>query len=151
MSKRRLTKSNQQWIDGVLGGLANYIGINPDLLRVGVILAFFLLDLKFLFPVYFILLIIMPEPPDDSEHEEEATFSKTRAMKSLGIILLISGIYYLLRDTLGWTTVFYRSFFNNLDYYLREINRFFSPIRGVLIAVFLVVAGLWLINRKGDS
>ena len=150
MKNQPLTKSKDYWIDGVLGGLADYLGVNPDLLRVGVLIAFFLLDFKFLFPAYVVLLIIMPEPSDNREDAKKATFSKARVLKFLGIIFLISGIYYLLRHTLGWTTVFFHGFLSNLTYYLREINRFFSPLREILIAVLLVGAGLWLIKRKKD-
>lgn len=83
MSNRRLTKSNQEWIDGVLGGIANYLGINPDLLRIGVLIAFFLLDLKFLFAAYIILMIVMPDSPNENEAEEKASVSKSRALKYL--------------------------------------------------------------------
>lgn len=150
MSNRRLTKSNQEWIDGVLGGIANYLGINPDLLRIGVLIAFFLLDFKFLFAAYIILMIVMPDSPNHTEAEEKAPVSKSRALKYLGIILVISGIYYLFRHTLGWSMGFFRGFLHNLNYYLREINHFIAPVREVLIAVLLIVGGFWLLNRKHD-
>ncbi len=59
--KKRLTKSEDRWIAGVLGGIAEYFDIDPALVRIGYIL---LSLISVGFPgllFYVILWIVMPD------------------------------------------------------------------------------------------
>lgn len=59
--KKKLTRSKDQMIAGVCGGLAEYFGIDPTLTRIGYVLISLL---SAAFPgllAYIILMIIMPK------------------------------------------------------------------------------------------
>lgn len=61
MQKRRLTKSNNKVFLGVCGGLADYFGIDPTIVR---LIALVLLVLTGFFPVgliYIVAALIMPD------------------------------------------------------------------------------------------
>lgn len=61
--ERKLTRSNNRMLAGVVGGIADYYGWEPSLTRVGYVL---LSVLSAAFPgilTYLILWIIMPESP----------------------------------------------------------------------------------------
>ncbi|MBP5770611.1 MAG: PspC domain-containing protein [Bacteroidaceae bacterium] len=60
MEKRLLRSSNNKWIAGVCGGIADYFGWNPDLLR----LIWVLMTVSTAFCggiVYLVLWLIMPQ------------------------------------------------------------------------------------------
>lgn len=60
-SRKRLTRSNDRWIAGVLGGLAEHLDFDPALVRIGYLL---LSLLSAGFPgllIYIVLWIVMPE------------------------------------------------------------------------------------------
>ena len=63
--KKRLAKSRRKWISGVAGGLAEYLGISPTLVRMAFAVgaAFSTLGLV----AYIILVVWMPKPPADGE------------------------------------------------------------------------------------
>ena len=65
MAKRRLAKSRRKWIFGVAGGLAEYFGVSPLLVRLAFVLgtAFSILGLV----AYVILFVWMPKPPPEDE------------------------------------------------------------------------------------
>lgn len=70
--KKKLVRSANRVFGGVLGGLAEYFGIDPTVVRVCyVLLAIFSAGFPGLL-VYIILLLIMPEkgPNDDIEEAE---------------------------------------------------------------------------------
>ena len=56
--QKRLTKSNDKKIFGVCGGLGNYFDLDPTLIRVGFLAAFFMLGTGAL--LYIILAVVMP-------------------------------------------------------------------------------------------
>ena len=60
--KRRFVKSRKKWIFGVAGGLAEYFGVSPTLVRMAFVLgaAFSTLGLV----AYVILFVWMPKPPE---------------------------------------------------------------------------------------
>jgi phage shock protein C len=69
---KRLTKSNNKMISGVVGGFADYLNIDPTLLRVAYVL---LSVLSAAFPgilVYIILAIVMPAPSQSSNYTSSA-------------------------------------------------------------------------------
>ncbi len=59
--RKRLVKSNNKWLFGVAGGLADYFGFPPTLIRVAFIIATFFSILGLV--IYFILAVWMPKPP----------------------------------------------------------------------------------------
>lgn len=63
--KKRFVKSRKKWIFGVAGGLAEYFGVSPTLVRMAFAVgaAFSTLGLV----AYIILVVWMPKPPTDGE------------------------------------------------------------------------------------
>ena len=63
--KRRFVKSRKKWIFGVAGGLAEYLGVSPTLVRMAFVVgaAFSTLGLV----AYVILVVWMPKPPPEGE------------------------------------------------------------------------------------
>ncbi len=124
MHGERITKSKtDKVIDGVCGGLAEYFGIDPVIVRLVFVVLVFFSGLGLL--LYIILVIIMPgaeqagQPPKEtiqenvqeiSERVKEAgeglgqAFSKTKNEKHskragwFGIILILLGIFFLLEN-----------------------------------------------------
>ena len=62
MVKRRLAKSRRKWLFGVAGGLAEYFGVSPMLVRAAFVVGtpFSILGVV----AYAILFVWMPKPPD---------------------------------------------------------------------------------------
>lgn len=68
MQRKRLTKSNNKVFLGVCGGLADYFGIDPTIVRLIVLV---LLVLTGFFPVgliYIVAALIMPDYNRDNKH-----------------------------------------------------------------------------------
>ena len=63
--KRRFVKTRKKWIFGVAGGLAEYFGVSPTLVRMAFVVgaAFSILGLV----AYVILFVWMPKPPPEGE------------------------------------------------------------------------------------
>ncbi len=60
--KPRLTRSkNDRMIAGVCGGLAKFFGLDPSLVRIGVVLVGFITALVPMFLTYVIMWFIIPE------------------------------------------------------------------------------------------
>ena len=63
--KRRFVKSRKKWIFGVAGGLAEYLGVPPMLVRVVFVLGAASSTIGLI--AYVILFIWMPQPPPEDE------------------------------------------------------------------------------------
>jgi phage shock protein C len=63
--KRRFAKSRKNWVFGVAGGLAEYFGVSPTLVRMAFVVgaAFSTIGLV----AYVILVVWMPKPPTEEE------------------------------------------------------------------------------------
>lgn len=61
LKDKKLERSDNHWLGGVIGGLAEFFDIKADLLRVILILLFCMPLGGFLGVAYFILWILMPE------------------------------------------------------------------------------------------
>lgn len=57
--KKRLTRSNDKMIAGVCGGIANYLGIDPTIVRIAYVLMVLFAGFGIL--LYAILWIVMPK------------------------------------------------------------------------------------------
>ena len=63
--KRRFVKSKKKWIFGVAGGLAEYFGVSPMLVRAAFVVAMAVSILGLV--AYVILFVWMPKPPPEEE------------------------------------------------------------------------------------
>ena len=63
--KRNLAKSRKKWVFGVAGGLAEYFGVSPMLVRLVFVLATAASILGVV--AYVILFVWMPKPPPKDE------------------------------------------------------------------------------------
>ncbi len=63
--ERRLAKSRKKWVFGVAGGLAEYFGVSPMLVRLVFVLATAASTLGLV--AYVILFVWMPKPPPEDE------------------------------------------------------------------------------------
>ncbi|MBJ7695241.1 PspC domain-containing protein [Weissella sp. GP1] len=67
MSKKQLTKSRDKVISGVIGGFAEFFGIDATLLRIiFATVAFFFFPLVIL---YIVAAVVMPEPSSHNRYE----------------------------------------------------------------------------------
>ena len=111
MSQARLTRSSDDRIvAGVCGGLAEYLQIDPVLVRLAFIVL--LLASGIGFPIYLILWIVMPEQDSDAVGDSEViqknindigetVQSSARHLgtpATVGIILILLGAYFLLSE-----------------------------------------------------
>lgn len=80
--QKRLTRSNDRILSGVLGGIANYFDVDPTIVRLAyVLMSMFLSGFPGII-AYIVLAIAMPEPSAiegtiTSELEEEIIIEKT--------------------------------------------------------------------------
>lgn len=108
MARRLYRSRTDRWIAGVCGGLAEYLNVDATAVRI----AFVLLALwqGFGALVYLLMVIMVPDepltemvtepglpapPPDEPE--------EARRFRTLGAILVLGGLYLLLRQTAAFT------------------------------------------------
>jgi len=109
MEKRLYRSRTDRMIGGVCGGLGEYFGVGPTLLRLAFVLITLAGGAGIL--VYLILLIILPEKPEALPAGEgvpvlttETTGTgadnavRVRNAMVLGIILILTGFMFLLRN-----------------------------------------------------
>ena len=63
--KRRFAKTRKKWAFGVAGGLAEYFGVSPTLLRMAFVVGATFSTLGLV--AYIILVVWMPKPPPEGE------------------------------------------------------------------------------------
>ncbi len=103
MEPKRLFRSrDDRWIAGVCGGLARFFSVDPLPIR----LAFVALSLweGVGVLIYLVMLLVIPEeastqvvtdPIIPQEHSQEDP--EARRLRTLGVILLLGGVYLLIR------------------------------------------------------
>ncbi len=104
MELKRLYRSREdRWIAGVCGGLARYFGMDPTPIRLGFILLSFWSGVGVL--IYLIMVLVVPEEPSTQvvtdpvlPQEHGLEDPEARRMRMLGVILLLGGIYLLIRN-----------------------------------------------------
>lgn len=112
MSSRRLYLSNDKVIGGVCGGVANYLGIDPTIIRILWAFAFFVNGIGLL--AYIIALLIIPADSNrggaeiitgDMVGRVRETFDRVvdnsnsganNSNRTFGIILVVVGAFFLL-------------------------------------------------------
>lgn len=101
---KRLYKSRtNRMIDGVCGGVAEYFGLDPTLVRIAWVLLTFLNGLGIL--LYLVAIIIMPASPIFAAQPEgiaATTTSSSNNHKFWGILLVIVGVLLLMSNLGLW-------------------------------------------------
>ena len=111
MSTGRLTRSRRdRIIAGVCGGLAEYLEIDPILVRLASLILLFASGIGF--PIYIILWIVMPNEDDQEELNSEtiqknlgemgekvyASVGRLGRPGTIGVLLILFGAYFLMSE-----------------------------------------------------
>jgi phage shock protein C len=129
-SRPRLTRSPDRKLGGVAAGLADYVDVDPTLMRVLFVVAFFM-GFGTLVPVYLALWFIMPESDEAPSDHVAVSWSGTDPALILGGVLLVVGVLLL---------------FNEL-----AIDRLLGfGLWSVAWPVLLIAAGIALVLRARD-
>ena len=129
-SRPRLTRSDDRKLGGVAAGLAEYVDLDPTLMRVLFVVAFFI-GLGTIVLVYLALWFIIPEADEDEIDRPAVSLGSADPALILGGALLVIGTLLL---------------FNEL-----AIDRFFGfGLLTVAWPVLLIGAGLALVLRARD-
>lgn len=98
---RRLQKSrSERMIDGVCGGVAHYVGVDPTLVRVAFLLLLLFKGLGVL--LYLAGMILMPSGPPRTEVADNVGPARQKTnTKFWGVLLVVVGIVWLVSN-LGW-------------------------------------------------
>ncbi len=126
---KRLYKSRRdKVIDGVCGGIGEYLGIDPVIVRIIFVLLFFMGGVGLL--LYIAGMLIIPPSPEEKK-EEQPVKSQKKTTSSLlfilGLLLIILGVGLLL-ENFGW-----------------PFWHFFKIAFNYLLPVFIIAIGLFLI------
>ncbi len=127
--KKLYRSQKDRMIGGFCGGLAEYFGIDPVMIRVIFTIALFFDGIGLLF--YMVGLIIVPNNPDENSAEKRSVSTNNNQQRNIhfwGIIIVIFGIILLLRQS-GWL---YLDLWYDLDWSL-------------FIGLGLIPLGLYLI------
>ncbi len=89
---KALVKSKDKKIAGVCGGLAEFFGINPKIVRILFVLLFFLNPPAILL-LYLLLAIIMPS-------EEDPVKTKKQRQAMCGYVLIAIGVIFMLKEVI---------------------------------------------------
>jgi len=104
MDPKRLYRSREdRWIGGVCGGLGRFLQVDPAPIRLGFIALSLWDGIGVL--VYLVMLLVVPEEPSTQvvtdplvPQEHGAEDPEARRLRTLGVILLLGGVYLLIRD-----------------------------------------------------
>lgn len=78
MAEKKLTRSADKKIAGVCGGIAEYFGVDPTVIRIAyVVLTFFSAGFPGLL-LYLILMLLMPEKPQGGNRVEDVEFKDVK-------------------------------------------------------------------------
>ncbi len=134
---KRLYKSRRdRIIDGVCGGIAEYLNIDPAIVRIIFVLLFFMGGVGLL--LYIAGMLIIPVNPEHIEKPPaESQRRRANVLFILGLLLLIIGTGLLI-ENLGWPFWgFFKAAFNYL-----------IPILLIAIGIFLIIT---YFTKKGNS
>ena len=140
---KRLKKSNQKVVDGVLAGFAEYLGIDPVWVRLGYVLFALFGDFGIAFILYLIAIFIMPRSNVEvwSKNEAQknvdqlkASLTSNKSIVLLGLGLIALGILFLVEQLTGFSIIW-------------QIRSMFNEIRTYILPIILILLGFWMITR----
>lgn len=138
---KRLTRSrNNKMISGVCGGIGEFFGVDPNLVRVAFVLLGLSTSTTSFIIIYIISTIIIPED-DGIIYQDEFTNTKDNSVLFMGIGLIILGIVLLVRIYLPIIDV----------RIIPSINIAIKKILNLGWPVLLIVLGIYmLVNQKNN-
>lgn len=80
--KRLMRSKKDQKIAGVIGGLGEYLDVDPNLLRIGVVLLFFLSAGIPVLLTYLVAWLVIPEAPDEPTTQQQPSHPQTTDSQS---------------------------------------------------------------------
>jgi phage shock protein C len=129
MGKRLYRSRRDRMIGGVAGGLAEYFGVDPVIMR---LIWLVLLFTGIGFFAYIAALIIIPEASDEEPFSGEPGHSHPgdagTAKQLLGILLIALGVIFLVRNMIP-------------SYIFIQVRRFFWPTLLIVCGVALIWNG----------
>lgn len=135
---KRLVRSSDRMVSGVLGGIANYFEIDSAWTRLGFVLFALIYNIPIAIILYVVGLILVPhdsnitQAPTDSHYDRSD--SNRRLFTIVGVILIGLGVIFLLEQLANFDFWWY---FNNL----------FSRLKKFVVPVVLIILGVWIIIR----
>ena len=100
----KLSRSrSDRWLAGVCGGLANYLGIDPSIVRIFFAMLTLANGLGLL--IYIVMAIVVPKSPEGIEESapKMPLWENRQASYLVGTALVILGIFYLVSNlNLPW-------------------------------------------------
>lgn len=164
---RFIRSKNNRMITGVVGGLADKIGLDANILRIIVLAAGLLTPWgAAIAAIYVVLSVMAPEGFTSSSHPFGSSFQsgarsfmgaddKTRKRNTnvlIGGLLILFGLWYFLRQFMLRTQVgsFVRQYFSALTSSLQEVSRVAMQYVPLAFAIALILLGVYVLlqNRK---
>ncbi len=132
----RLTRSHDRTLGGVAAGIANYVDVDPTLMRVLFVIAFFI-GFGSIVLVYLVLWLIMPAAPFDADDDDESRERAVVSLRGADPALILGGALVVIGALL---------LFNEL-----AVDRFFGfGLTAVAWPVLLIAGGVALVLRARD-
>jgi phage shock protein C len=111
MARRLYRSRTNRWIAGVCGGLAEYLNVDATAVRIAFVLLALWQGLGAL--LYLLIVIMVPDEPLTEMVTEPGLPAPvpdeddgSRRFRTLGAILILGGVYVLLRQAAAFTGVF---------------------------------------------
>ncbi len=129
---KRLYKSrHDRIIDGVCGGIGEYLGVDPTIVRIIFLLLFFMGGVGLI--LYIAGMLIIPVNPEHKETPEAKT--ERRPSRGRGILFVIGLLFVfiglgLLLENFGWP----------VWYFLKASFNFILPIAIIAIGIFFILS-----------
>ncbi|MBC7320514.1 PspC domain-containing protein [bacterium] len=125
MERRIYRSKKNRMIAGVCGGIAEYLNIDPAIVRL--IMALLVLANGLGIILYILAVIIIPEKPEETGGEGPSSYVETHSPVTLGVILIIIGIVAII-----WSAGI-------------PMLHIVSP--GIFIGAIILIAGLYFLIR----
>jgi phage shock protein C len=145
-SRRRLTRGHERMIGGVASGLAEYLDLDPTIVRIGIVgLGLFAGPAVLL--AYLVLLVVMP-PATDESGTPVAPTGRGGGAAVVGIVLLAIGALMLVGVIWGgiWSLMGPLMWQGGVPHMWGGGFGVFWPLR-LVWPVLIVLAGLFLLTR----
>ncbi len=132
---KKLTRSSNKMVEGVIGGFAEYIDIDPVWLRLGYVFLALAGNFWIAFFVYIAAAIIMPKADENTVHIEEQEIKiNNRGSLFVGLVLIFFGIIFLINQI------------SHIDLW-NYLSTIYYEIRFYAWAIILITLGILIIIR----